>query len=125
MSVIQEFKSFAMRGNVVDLAVGVIIGSSFGAIVNSLVGDIIMPTIGIVTGNINFSDLVFEVGKSKIAYGKLIQAAFSFTIVAFSLFMVIKTMNAIKKKEEEKPKEAAELPEDIRLLSEIRDLLKK
>jgi len=125
MSVLQEFKSFAVKGNAIELAVAVVIANSFNSIVNSLVGDIIMPTIGIVTGNINFSELVLEVGKAKITYGKLIQTTFSFVIVAFVLFMVTKSMNALRKKEEEKPKEEPPTPEDIKLLTEIRDLLKK
>lgn len=123
MSVIQEFKSFAMKGNAIDLAVAVVIANSFNAVVNSIVGDIIMPTIGIVTGNVNFAELVIEIGKAKITYGKLIQSIFSFIIVAFVLFMVTKSMNALRKKEEAKP--TVEPAEDIKLLTEIRDLLKK
>lgn len=125
MSIIQEFKAFAMRGSVVDLAVGVIIGSAFGAIVNSLVGDVIMPTFGVVTGNVNFSDLVLTVGTSKIAYGKFLQATFSFLIVAFSLFAVIKLMNTLRKKEEQKPAEEKTVSDEVKLLTEIRDALRR
>ncbi len=119
---LNEFKAFAMKGNVVDLAVGVVIGGAFGSIVTSLVGDIIMPVIGILTGGLDFSGLTLKVGSATVAYGKFIQAAFVFIIVAFALFMVVKAMNAMKKKEEAKPSEP---PADIKLLSEIRDLLKK
>lgn len=122
MSMVQEFKSFAMKGNVVDLAIGVVIGGAFGAIVTSLVGDVVMPLIGAITGGIDFSGLALDIGKAHVAYGKFIQAAFVFTIVAFVLFMVVRAMNTMKKKEEAAP---AATPEDIKLLSEIRDLLKK
>jgi large conductance mechanosensitive channel len=122
---LKEFKEFAMKGNVVDLAVGVIIGGAFGAIINSLVGDVIMPIIGVLTGGIDFSGLSVSVGSAVIAYGKFIQAAFSFIIIAFVLFMIIKGMNAAKKKEAEAPAAPAPPPADIQLLSEIRDLLKK
>jgi len=122
MSIVSEFKAFAMKGSVVDLAVGVVIGGAFGAIVTSLVGDIIMPVVGILTGGIDFSDLVYTVGGSSIAYGKFIQSAFVFIIVAFALFMVIKAMNRLKKKEASAPTTAP--AEDIVLLREIRDALK-
>ena len=122
---VNEFKAFAMRGNVIDLAIGVVIGGAFGTIVNSLVGDIIMPVIGAVTGGVNFSGLSFSVGSATIAYGKFIQAAFVFTIVAFALFLVVKASNGMKKKEEAKPTIAVEPSADVKLLTEIRDLLKK
>jgi large conductance mechanosensitive channel len=122
---LKEFKEFAMKGNVVDLAVGVIIGGAFGAIVSSLVGDVIMPVIGVLTGGINFSNLSINVGDAVVAYGKFIQAVFTFIIIAFVLFMLIKGMNAAKKKEEAAPSAPAAPPADIQLLSEIRDLLKK
>ncbi len=122
MNMLNEFKAFAMRGNVVDLAVGVVIGGAFGTIVSSLVGDIIMPIIGVLTGGLDFSGLSLTVGSATIAYGRFIQAAFVFVIVAFALFMVVKAMNAMKKKEEAKPSEP---PADVKLLTEIRDLLKK
>ncbi len=121
MGLFSEFKTFAMRGNVMDLAVGVVIGGAFGLIINSLVGDVIMPIIGILTGGIDFTGLSYTVGSAAIAYGKFIQAIFSFTIIAFVLFLVIKGMNATKKQAEEVP--AAPSSEEI-LLAEIRDLLK-
>lgn len=125
MGMLKEFKEFAMKGNVVDLAVGVVIGGAFGAIVTSLVGDIIMPIIGVITGGIDFSGLNITVGKAIISYGKFIQAVFSFIIIAFALFMVIKGMNATKKKEAEAPAAPAEPSAEEKLLTEIRDLLKK
>jgi large conductance mechanosensitive channel len=118
---LSEFKAFAMKGNVIDLAVGVVIGSAFGAIVTSLVGDIIMPIVGMVTGGVDFSGLAYTVGKANIAYGKFLQAAFVFLVVAWALFMVVKAMNKLKKAEETKP---AAPPEDVVLLREIRDALK-
>lgn len=120
-----EFKQFAMKGNVVDLAVGVMIGSAFGAIVNSLVADVVMPVIGIVTGGIDFTGLAFTFGKATITYGKFIQAAFSFFIVAFVLFMVIKAITALKRKEKAHPTAPPEPSEEVLLLREIRDALKK
>lgn len=117
-----EFKAFALKGNVVDLAVGVIIGGAFGAIVTSLVGDIIMPIIGVITGGVNFSGLVYKVGDATIAYGKFLQAAFVFIIVAFVLFLIIKAINKMKKAEVAAP--TAPPAEDIVLLREIRDALK-
>jgi large conductance mechanosensitive channel len=121
---LKEFKAFAMRGNVIDLAIGVVIGGAFGAIVTSLVADIIMPVIGVVTGGIDFSGLAVSVGKATITYGKFVQAVFVFLIIAFVLFMVVKGLNAMKKKDEASPV-PAEPPADIKLLTEIRDLLKK
>lgn len=120
----QEFKAFAMRGSVVDLAIGVVIGAAFNSIVNSLVADVVMPSFGIITGNINFSELVFVVGSSTIAYGKFIQATLSFVIIAFSLFLVIKTMNAMRKKEEHTPEEKP-VTDEVRLLGEIKELLER
>ncbi len=122
---LQEFKAFAMKGNVIDLAVGVVIGGAFGAIVNSLVGDIIMPIVGMVTGGVDFSGLSVKAGDATIAYGKFIQATFVFIIVAWALFIVVKAMNKMKKQEEAKPAAPAEPAADIQLLMEIRDLLKK
>ncbi|MFM2374334.1 MAG: large-conductance mechanosensitive channel protein MscL [Candidatus Parcubacteria bacterium] len=117
----EEFKAFAMRGNVIDLAVGVVIGGAFGTIVTSLVGDIIMPIVGMMTGGIDFSGLAYKMGDSSIAYGKFLQAAFVFVIVAFALFLVVKAMSKLKKAEEAKPAAPAE---DVVLLREIRDALK-
>ncbi len=124
MGLFSEFKTFAMRGNVVDLAVGVVIGGAFGGIVNSFVGDVIMPIIGILTGGVDFTGLSYTVGKAAIAYGKFIQAVFSFTIIAFVLFLVIKGMNATKKTEVAAPEAPAPPSTQEILLSEIRDLLK-
>ncbi len=122
---LQEFKAFAMKGNVVDLAIGVVIGTAFGAIVSSLVGDVIMPIIGVLTGGMDFSGLSYKVGSAAINYGKFIQALFIFTVVAFVLFMVVKAMNKMKKQEEVKAVAPVEPAADIKLLTEIRDLLKK
>ena len=123
MSLIKEFKTFAMRGSVLDLAVGVIIGAAFGKIVDSLVNDIIMPVIGIIIGGINFTNLNFTIGEVVIKYGVFIQTVLNFTIVAFAIFIFIKAINKVKK---EAPKEEApaSTPEDITLLREIRDSLK-
>lgn len=133
MKIIQEFKAFAMRGNVIDMAVGIIIGGAFGKIVSSIVNDIIMPPIGLLVGGVNFSDLKFvmkdavgDIPAVTLNYGNFIQVLFDFLIIAFSVFMVIKVMNAAKKKEEapvEEPK-APEPTNEEKLLSEIRDLLK-
>ena len=124
---LHEFKAFAMRGNVIDLAVGVVIGTAFGAIVTSLVGDIIMPFVGVLTGGLDFSGLSYKLNDATIAYGKFIQATFVFMLVAFVLFMVVKTMNKLKKKEEEteKPLTLSGPSDEVKLLTEIRDLLKK
>jgi large conductance mechanosensitive channel len=122
---LKEFKEFALRGNVMDLAVGVVIGAAFNAIVTSLVADIFMPIIGIVTGGLNFSGISYTFGKATIAYGKFIQATFVFIITAFALFLFVKTINRLKRKEEVKPTVPAEPPADVKLLTEIRDLLKK
>ncbi len=124
MSFLKEFKEFTMRGNVVDLAIGVVIGSAFGAIVNSLVGDIIMPVIGALTGGVDFTGLNIKVGNATLAYGKFIQAIFIFIIVAFTLFSVIKMLNRAKRKT---APETPALPptKQEQLLMEIRDLLKK
>ena len=119
---LKEFKAFAMRGNVIDLAVGVIIGGAFGKIVGSLVSDIIMPAFGIVLGRVDFTGLALHVGDASISYGKFIQAIIDFLIVAFSIFMVIQQIQRFKKKHPEAP--AAE-PKEIALLTEIRDLLKR
>ena len=132
MGLIKEFKEFAMRGNVVDLAVGVIIGGAFGKITTSLVNDIIMPPIGMVLGKVDFKDLKFTlieasegVNAVTINYGAFINTLIDFTIVAFALFLVIKAMNTLKKKEAPAPAAPAAPPADVVLLTEIRDLLKK
>lgn len=118
----KEFKTFVMRGNVVDLAVGVIIGGAFGAITASLVTDVLMPILGILTGGINFSGLSFKVGSAVVAYGKFIQAIINFLILAFAIFWLIKVINKISQRKEAEP---APTPAQEVLLAEIRDLLKK
>jgi large conductance mechanosensitive channel len=130
MSVLKEFRDFAMKWNVVDLAVGVIIGAAFGKIVSSLVEDIIMPPIGWLIGNVSFTDLKFalpaliEWQKAvTINYGNFLQIMFNFIIVAFCIFMMVKIMNKAVPKKKEEPKPTG--PTDIELLTEIRDLLKK
>jgi large conductance mechanosensitive channel len=139
MGMMNEFKEFAMRGNVIDLAVGVIIGGAFGKVVSSVVNDIIMPPIGMAVGGVDFKDLklvlkdagVDEAGAAiaevAIGYGNFIQTVFDFTIVAFCIFMLIKGISSMKKKEEAAPAPAAPPAptKDQELLSEIRDLLKK
>ena len=136
MGFVKEFKEFAMRGNVLDMAVGVVIGGAFGKIVSSLVADVMMPIISIITGGVNFThwklvlkDAVMDGAKVvtpevSINYGTFIQVTFDFTIIAFAIFLVIKAINRLKKKDVEEPA-APETPEDIVLLTEIRDLLKK
>jgi large conductance mechanosensitive channel len=122
---LKEFKEFALRGNVIDLAIGVVIGAAFNAIVSSLVADVFMPLIGIFTGGLNFSGLGYKFGAAVIAYGKFIQAIFVFVITAFALFLFVKGINKLKRKEEKKPDAPAAPPADVILLTEIRDLLKK
>ena len=124
----KEFKEFISRGNVMDMAVGIIIGGAFTAIVGSLVADIITPIIGMILGGVDFSTLAVQVGEATLTYGNFIQAIINFLIIAWVVFMIVKSMNKMKKKEEEKPAEPeapAEPPEDIVLLREIRDSLKK
>ena len=122
--ILNEFKDFAMRGNVLDMAVGVIIGAAFGKIVSSLVDNILMPLIGTVTGGIDFSKLAVTVGDANIGYGLFIQNIIDFIIVAFCIFILIKGINSFKKKEEEAPAAAPEPSTEEKLLTEIRDLLK-
>ena len=138
MSIMKEFKEFAVKGNAVDMAVGIIIGAAFGKIVSSLVADIIMPPVGKLMGNVDFSDLFIVLGDGKFAslaaakeagaatinYGVFLNQIISFLIVAFSVFILVKGINAAKKKEEEKPEEPGEPPKQEVLLEEIRDLLK-
>lgn len=102
MGFAKEFKEFAMKGSVIDLAVGVVIGAAFGKIVDSLVKDIIMPIVGILTGGYDFAELSYKVGDAEVKYGNFIQASLNFLIIAFVLFMVIKTVNRLKAKEEDK-----------------------
>lgn len=125
MSIVKEFKAFAMRGNVVDMAVGVIIGGAFGKIVSSLVDDVIMPIIGMITGGIDFTGLKATIGESSITYGNFIQNVVDFLIIAFCIFLMIKGLNKISKKKEEKPAEPPAPSKEEILLTEIRDLLKE
>ncbi len=136
MGCLKEFREFAMRGNVMDMAVGVVIGGAFGKIVSSLVADIVMPFVSLVTGGVNFTQWKFvlkhavtegsEIVTPEVAvnYGNLIQVTMDFLIIAFSIFAMIRLINRSKKKEEENSAPAAP-PEDVTLLREIRDLLKK
>ena len=136
MGFFKEFKEFAVKGNVMDMAVGVVIGGAFGKIVTSLVSDIIMPLIGAATGGLNFTEWKWvireaneELGVTELSmtWGNFLQVIFDFIIIAFCIFLVVKGMNKLKKKEEPAPEPAApaEPSEDIKLLTEIRDLLKK
>lgn len=123
-----EFKSFISRGNVVDMAVGVIIGGAFGKIVTSLVNDILMPLIGVIVGGVDFSNLSIKVGDATIAYGNFIQTIFDFLIVAFCIFLMVKLFERFRKKEkkeEQKKEEAPKKSDEVLLLEEIRDLLAK
>ena len=128
MGMMNEFKEFAVKGNVIDLAVGIIIGAAFGKIVSSLVGDIIMPPIGVLLGGVDFSSLAFTVlearGKAPavvISYGKFIQSLIDFAIIAFAIFVAIKGINSLKRQSKELPK----ISNEEVLLTEIRDLLKE
>ena len=132
MSIFKEFKEFAMRGNVVDLAVGVIIGAAFGKIVTSAVNDILMPPIGVLLGGVKFTDLAFTIKAAAgenpavtINYGNFIQVVIDFLVVALIIFMMIKTLNSVQRKKEEAPATNPEPTDEIKLLGEIRDLLKK
>jgi large conductance mechanosensitive channel len=139
MGMLKEFREFAMKGNVVDLAVAVIIGAAFGAIVTSLVGDIIMPIIGAITGGLDFSNYFTGLSKAVtatnladakkqgavLAWGNFLTLTLNFLIVAFVLFMVIRAMNQFKHKDEAKPAEPPKPSDEVVLLTEIRDLLKK
>jgi large conductance mechanosensitive channel len=132
MSMMEEFKKFALKGNVVDLAVGVIIGAAFGKIVSSLVDNIITPPLGLVIGGVDFSQLKLVLERARegqpevaIGYGIFIQQCFNFLIVAFALFFLIKVMNKLERKKHEAPPAPAATPEDVLLLREIRDSLRK
>lgn len=135
---IEEFKKFAMRGNVVDMAVGVIIGGAFGKIVTSVVNDLVMPVLGVLVGGVNFTDLKLTLkeavmdGETVVSpavtlnYGNFLQSTFDFLIIAFSIFMFIKLINKLsRKKEEAQPATPPAPPADVQLLTEIRDLLKE
>ncbi len=119
---LKEFRDFINRGNVIDLAVAVIIGAAFTAIVNSLVNDIIMPIVGVILGGIDFTALAITVGTAKITYGNFIQAIINFLIIAFVVFLIVRSINNMTKKKEAAP---AAPPADVALLTEIRDLLKR
>lgn len=122
----KEFKEFISRGSVMDLAVGMIMGTAFTAIINSLVNDILMPVIGLICGGIDFSGLTATVGDASINYGMFIQNIINFLLIALCLFFIIKGLNALKRKTEKEKKEApAEPSEEVKLLTEIRDSLKK
>ena len=129
MGMMSEFKDLAMRGNVVDMAVGIVVGGAFGKIVSSLVADVIMPPIGMLMGNMDFSDLAIALGEGEgaasINYGVFINTVLDFVIVAFAIFLLIKGLNSMKRKEEEKPKEPPKPSNEEALLTEIRDLLAK
>ena len=137
MGMVSEFKEFAMRGNVVDLAVGVVIGAAFGKIVASLVNDIIMPMVGYIVGGVNFNELAFELKPASVdaagaevaavlvKYGAFIQTIVDFLIIAFAIFVAVKVINTLKRKQEEAPAAPAEPSEEVKLLTEIRDALKR
>lgn len=131
MGMMKEFKEFAVKGNVVDMAVGIIIGVAFGKIISSFVGDVIMPPIGVLLGGVDFSNLAFTVKEASggmpaviIGYGKFIQTVIDFMIIAFAIFIVVKAINSLKQKKEEAPKAPPEPKAEEVLLVEIRDLLK-
>ena len=130
MSIIKEFKEFAVKGNVVDMAVGIVIGAAFGKIVSSFVANIITPPIGVLVGGVQFSKLQIILTNTidrkpiTMKYGLFLQSVFDFIIVAFAIFMVVKGMNSLKRKEEEAPAKPTPPPKEQILLEEIRDLLK-
>lgn len=124
MSFVQEFKEFAMKGSLIDMAVGIIIGAAVGKMVSTLVENVLMPLIGIFMGGVDFSGLSITVGDAAIGYGAFIQAMIDFLIVAFVIFMILKFINNLKRKQEEEEEETPPA-EDVQLLTEIRDLLKQ
>jgi large conductance mechanosensitive channel len=132
MSMMKEFKTFAMRGNVMDMAIGIIIGGAFGKIVASFVKDVLMPPLGLLLGNVNFADLAItlkeaagETAAITLNYGAFVQTVVDFVIIAFAIFMMVKAMNSMKKKEEEAPAAPPAPTKEETLLTEIRDLLKQ
>jgi large conductance mechanosensitive channel len=125
MSIVKEFREFAVKGNAIDLAVGVIIGAAFGKIVASLVGDVVMPLVGTLLGGLDFSDLQVQIGEAKILYGKFIQTCVDFVIIAWAIFLAVKVINRLKRREEEKGALPPTPPRQEVLLEEIRDLLKQ
>lgn len=131
MSLLSEFKAFAVKGNMIDMAVGIIIGAAFGKIVSSLVGDVIMPPLGVLIGGVDFTDLAITLKAAEgdlpavvLAYGKFIQSIIDFVIIAFAIFMGIKVINRLKREEEAAPAAPSAPTKDQELLTEIRDLLK-
>ncbi len=124
MTWLREFREFAVRGNVVDLAVAVIIGGAFGKIVSSLVEDMVMPALGVLIGGLDFKNLFWQIGAAKITYGKFIQTCIDFLIISLAIFLAVKLINHFRRKDEEKPP-APPPPRQERLLEEIRDLLKQ
>ena len=122
---LQEFKKFAMKGNVMDLAVAVIIGAAFGKIVSALVGDVIMPLIGVLIGGVNLAGLALTVGAATLAYGKFLQACFDFLIIAWAIFAAAQLINRLKREAPAAPAAPPAPPRQEVLLEEIRDLLKK
>lgn len=131
MSVLKEFKEFAVKGNVIDMAVGIIIGVAFGKVVTSVVSDIIMPPIGLLVGGIDFNKLAITLKAASegtepvlISYGKFIQTTVDFIIIVFAIFIMIKAINSLKRQEEAKPEPEPEPTKEVLLLTEIRDLLK-
>jgi len=132
MSFMSEFKDFAVKGNVVDMAVGIIIGAAFGKVVASFVSDVLMPPLGMALGGVNFTDLAITIQEASdgvdailIKYGAFIQTIIDFLIIAFAIFVAVKTMNSMKKKAEEAPAEPPKPSDEVVLLREIRDSLKK
>ena len=132
MSMLKEFKEFAVKGNMVDMAVGIIVGAAFGKVVSSLVKDVIMPPIGVLIGGVDFSDLAVTIQEAKegaeavvIKYGAFIQTIIDFLIIALAIFVAVKVINSLKREEEEKPAAPPEPRAEEKLLAEIRDLLKK
>ena len=131
MSILSEFKAFAVKGNVVDMAVGIIIGAAFGKIVSSFVGDVVMPPLGVLIGGVDFSDLAIvlkaaegDIAAVTLSYGKFIQSLIDFVIVAFAIFIGVKVINRLKREEETAPAAPPAPSKEQELLSEIRDLLK-
>jgi large conductance mechanosensitive channel len=123
VSIVREFREFAVKGNIVDLAVAVIIGAAFGKIISSLVEDIVMPAVGAL-GRVDFKSLAVQVGEAKILYGKFLQTCVDFVIVALAIFLMVKIINELRRRDEQKPP-AAVPPRQEQLLEDIRDLLKK
>jgi large conductance mechanosensitive channel len=125
MSIVTEFREFAVKGNVMDLAVGVIIGAAFGKIVGSLVEDVVMPVMGALMGGLDFSTMAVKIGSATLKYGKFLQTCLDFLIIAWAIFLIVKLVNRLKREEAPAPVAPAEKPRQEELLEEIRDLLKR